>query len=297
MKKTFSKCRVWILCGILVTFTILSARPGWTQGTEFENGINTVTLKHENVDREFIVYLPNNFKPERTYPVLFAFHGGGGKKEMMAEAWLTNYLDTYDLIGVMPQGLLKSWNSEDHEGFVSRMSTADDIGFVKKMVTYLIQHFNIDNSRIYAYGISNGAVMTLTLARKTDLFAAIVAQSGTMLEVQDLLPGAERISVFLIHGKKDINVPYEGGKSETLLISFRSVRETAEIWARHNGSKKDPLLEKRDNGLTVHRYPDCQDNTNVIFYSFEDAPHNIRPKVAEFKLLDEIFGLITGQSK
>lgn len=264
--------------------------------SKFKQGINHVSLEHENSAREFIVYLPKNFKHEKVYPVFFAFHGGGGTKEQMAQEWLTGLLDKYEWIGVMPQGLLKSWNSEDQEGFVNRMSTADDIGFVKKIAAYLREHLNINDKKQYAYGISNGSVMVYTIARKTDIFSAIIAQSGTMLQVQNLIPGTKRLSVFHLHGKQDIHVPYEGGESETLLIPFKGVQETVEIWAKHNGSQNEPVLEKRDGGLSVFRYPDCQDGTKVVLYSFSDGPHNLRPKVAELKLLDEIFSQITGKS-
>jgi polyhydroxybutyrate depolymerase len=297
MKRTFLNSLTKLLKGILITNLLFLAQTGLSQDMEFERGINNVSLKHENVDREFIVYLPKNFESERTYPIFFAFHAGGGTKEKMAEKWLTDYLDKYDWIGVIPQGLLRSWNAEDIEGFAGLISTADDIGFVIKMVDYLRQNFSIDDRRIYTYGISNGSVMVYTLARKTSIFAAIIPQSGTMLEVQALLPGTERLSVFHIHGTKDDQVLYEGGISKNLPIPFKSVRKTVDIWARHNGSEKEPVLEKREGGLSVHRYPDCQDGTKVILFSFDDGPHDIKPKVVEFKLLDEIFSLIAGQTR
>ena len=286
---------------IVITFLfaaiVLYGKNCYSQDKIFKTGLNICSLKHEDIDRDFIIYLPIGFTTGKKYPVMFSFHGGGGTKEKMAEKWFTDYLNKYNWIGIMPQGLLKSWNSEDHEGFVNRMSSADDIGFVKKIVDYLKKNFDINDRRIYAYGRSNGAVMNYTLARKTGIFAAIISLSGALIEVQELLPDTEQLTVIHIHGKDDIHVPYKGGVSETLKISFKPVQETIRIWARHNGSNKEKIIEKCSEYITVYRYPECKNGTEVILYLLADTPHNVTPRVKELKLFDEIFERVAGKSK
>ena len=43
------------------------------------------TVNVNGVNREYIVYLPVDFDPTETMPVLFAFHGGGGSPEKMMQ--------------------------------------------------------------------------------------------------------------------------------------------------------------------------------------------------------------------
>ena len=64
---------------LLGSVILLASQIVYAQEMEFNQGINHVSLEHDNVKREFLLYLPKNYNPKNIYPVLFAFHGGGGK--------------------------------------------------------------------------------------------------------------------------------------------------------------------------------------------------------------------------
>jgi polyhydroxybutyrate depolymerase len=58
-------------------------------------------------------------------------------------------------------------------------SSVTDINFISDLLTHLRQNYAVDTNRIYAYGLSNGGLMSYDLACfLTDKFAAIASVSG-----------------------------------------------------------------------------------------------------------------------
>ena len=66
------------------------------------------------------------------------------------------------------------------------------------------KNVSIDSSRVYATGISNGGIMSYTLACNTGVFAVIVPDAATQL---DLCRSPRPTSVMHIHGTADPLVP------------------------------------------------------------------------------------------
>ena len=89
----------------------------------------------EETRREFIVYLPRNFTPAESLPVLFCFHGGDDSAEgMMREtADFRPLADSERFIAVYPRGLIfegaTHWNSEGPYD-----NGTDEIGFTSAMI-------------------------------------------------------------------------------------------------------------------------------------------------------------------
>jgi len=75
-------------------------------------------------------------------------------------------------------------------------------------VSQIEQTTPIDRQRIYATGMSNGAIMTYRLACDTTLFAAIGPVAGTQLGD---CPDPKPLSVIQIHGLDDQTILYNGG--------------------------------------------------------------------------------------
>ena len=67
-------------------------------------------------------------------------------------------------------------------------------------------------ARVYATGMSNGAMMALRLGCQTNTFAAIAPVAGTLMTD---CSHAQPTSVLQIHGTADDRVPYNGGPGKT----------------------------------------------------------------------------------
>ena len=83
-----------------------------------------------------------------------------------------------------------------------------DVVFITTMVSIISASMPIDSRRIYATGISNGGMLAYRLACDTTLFAAIGADSSTMLSS---CRSPAPISLIHIHGTADRTIPYTGG--------------------------------------------------------------------------------------
>ena len=100
-----------------------------------------------------------------------------------------------------PDGLNRAWNVNGG-GCCGRPARegVDDVGFIGAAVADIVKNVSIDSSRVYATGMSNGGIMSYTLACNTSIFAAIGPDAATQL---NLCRSPRPTSVMTIHGTAD----------------------------------------------------------------------------------------------
>lgn len=165
-----------------------AARPGPDRPIDAP-GLYRYTLRHDGLEREYLVHVPRAYVRSKAIPVVFALHGGGGHMELQADE------ATYGLVGKseqasfiavfpngysrMPGGKLATWNAGACCGD-ARDRHIDDVGFVRHVHADVARHLTIDRRRVFAVGMSNGGMMAWRLACEApDLFRAIAAVAGT----------------------------------------------------------------------------------------------------------------------
>lgn len=189
------------------------------------------------VTRSYLLHLPAGLPPHPA--LILAFHGGGGTARGMAR--LTGFdgvADAEGFIVAYPQGLQRHWN----DGRATIKNKADDVGFIAALIAKLTAQYGADPARIYATGISNGAIFTNLLGcRLSGRLAAIAPVAGSL--AADAAPAcapARPLSVLLMAGTADPIVPFNGGN----VRSFGGLGEggavigapaTARFWARADG--------------------------------------------------------------
>jgi len=131
-----------------------TTEPPTEEETSIDTGLFDKAFEHDNVSREYLLYIPSNFTGNEQLPLLFAFHGLGGDRQRSYDATQFNLLaEENNFILVHPQGLtlpngLNAWN-------LANLGT-DDVGFVTALLDDLVANYNIDTQRVYSTGISNG---------------------------------------------------------------------------------------------------------------------------------------------
>jgi polyhydroxybutyrate depolymerase len=149
----------------------------------------------------------------------------------------------------------------------------------------LIAKYNIDTSRIFATGISNGGFFSIYLAYKLSnrilAIAPICAAIPENLK-DEFVPG-NPVSMMLINGTEDKLVKYDGGhvgfnnweRGESI-----STDETIKIWAKNNNCSGSPAEEKipdsnkKDKCTAVkYTYSGGTNNTEVILIKIEGGGH------------------------
>ncbi len=233
-------------------------------------GLNDISFRFKGAMRELYIVLPGDYNDSQEYPIVFFFHGLGGSREWGRQV-LGNLIQDNDFIGVSAQGIQNSWNA----GSGGVPSTEDDVGFVIEIIQKLLTTTNIDESRIYTMGYSNGGALSYRLARDTDKFAAISSMSASHFEGLTIPPGASRTSVLHIHGEDDAMVPYNGGQSNSLPIVFESAMTTVTQWAAFNGLSIEPEIDRSEEKIIIYRFESENNPYDVVLYTLEETTHHM----------------------
>jgi polyhydroxybutyrate depolymerase len=160
--------------------------------------------------REYRVFRPDSLPAKA--PLVLMLHGGFGSAEQAERAYGWDELAQREHVLIAyPDGVDRAWNvGGDCCGNPGRTGV-DDVAFIKAVVAQIIELVPIDAARVYATGMSNGAMMSYRLACDTKLFAAIAPVAGTVLgSCESTAP----ISVLHIHGLADPRVPFDGSKGQ-----------------------------------------------------------------------------------
>ncbi len=201
----------------------------------------------DGMKRYFTVHLPASYNRERPAPVVLNFHGGGGNSKTQRHiSGMNATADRNGFIVVYPQGTNKkgklvegyTWNGGGCCGWAQE-NGIDDVKFTAALLDALQDEFSIDTKRVYATGISNGAIMSYRLACElADRIAAIAPVAGPM-EMQTCTP-SRPISVIHFHGERDEFAPYTGGSGKRSLKGqkFNSVENTLKRWLQILGLEK-----------------------------------------------------------
>jgi polyhydroxybutyrate depolymerase len=155
----------------------------------------------------------------------------------------------------------------------------DDVAFVSALLDDLIGSYAVDPQRIYATGISNGAVMTYRLAAElSDRIAAIAPVSGSM--GTDLGAPKRPLSVVHFHGTLDEYVPFLGGVGKKSISGtpYWPVSHSIRAWVKANGCDEHPkveVLSKSGDELEVTRNTHAAGNegSEVVLVTIEGGGH------------------------
>ena len=217
-------------------------------------GLQTKTLTHDNVNRNYLVYIPDSYDSEIDYPLMFVFHGFGGiATQFINTADMRDLAESNNFIVVYPQGLDlggtgSHWNCSNPSA--DNKSDVDDIGFIENLIDQLILDYPvIDSKRIYAAGYSNGGFMSYYLACNSKKFAAIGSVAGTMLDDSYQSCNANFPTAMInIHGTNDFDVPYDGN------TYYPSIPEVVDWWKNFNNTPNEDLLTNQDGSIEQYKY-------------------------------------------
>jgi polyhydroxybutyrate depolymerase len=170
-------------------------------------GQSTATITVDGLERTYRMYRPTGL-PDPA-PLVVVLHGAVGTGQQAEQDYgFDAQADSGKFLVAYPDGFRRTWNvTADCCGGAAR-DNVDDLGFIRQLVDTVSRRAPVDQKRIYATGISNGALMAYKLACDTTIFAAIGAVAGTMINRCDK---PAPLSIIHIHGRDDRTVPYGGG--------------------------------------------------------------------------------------
>lgn len=245
----------------------------------YGGGDVVLTLRQDGRLRVFTVVVPPSAHPEVPAPVLLAFHGAGQSPPgLRTVAGLDQVAGPEGYITVYPAGFEESWAVG---GFTAAdLAGIDDVAFTRAILDRIARDLNIDPARIFAVGLSNGAVFTHRLACDlSDRVAGIASIAATMLEnLAERCAPSRAVPALLFLGDEDPFFPWEGDVGNTGL-RLLGAEETADRFAKLNGCDPPPEVSEvpdlADDGTSVERweYGDCAEEDAAMFFAIRGGGH------------------------
>jgi polyhydroxybutyrate depolymerase len=172
-------------------------------------------------------------------PVAVLLHGlGGSGAEMVSDPALRSWAEQARVFLVAPDGTLdrqgrRFWNAgRACCNFDGR--PVDDLARLETLIDHWRQRPDVDPTRVYVVGFSNGGFMAHRLACwMDDRLAAVVSLAGAGRAREEACAVATSLAIAEVHGDADSIVRFEGGRvfDSRELDPHPSAPDTIRDWA------------------------------------------------------------------
>jgi len=242
------------------------------------------SLEHDGLTRTYKVHVPPSYDADSPFPLVIYLHGGGGNADAAYSDGIDKASDKNGFILAAPEGtgeiilgkLRASWNGGEWQTGKC-CGDADDVGFISKMIEEIKISFNLDESKVYAMGISNGGLMTNRLACElSDKITAIATVAPAAIP-SDCNP-VEPVHVIDIHGTGDKCNPFYGREpSFSFCSNVDYTRMTPEQvinkWRKINGCSDESVNGYENENAKCIIYNKCDGGAEVEFCKVEGMGH------------------------
>lgn len=247
----------------------------------------TDSIIHQDFQRKFMVHFPPNFSTETQRALVVSLHGGSGNMiNAQGFSMLNPVSDNNNFLVAWPQGYgiaPPGFSWADGRNTSADQAGIDDVGFLNKLIDTLITRYNVDTSKIYICGFSNGGFMVQRMAcESSERFAAMASLGASMdtLLYQNCIP-SKPIPMAFFNGTEDPAMPYGGGPMQNpQVIPVMPVDSTVQFWVSNNACTIEsppfifPDIFLTDNSTAeLYRFTNCTCNADVHFYKLIGGGH------------------------
>ncbi len=233
------------------------------------------------VRRHYLSVFPSSGGPGAAMPVVFVFHPKNTDAALIAHGLpFPELAEQRRFIAVFPDGLERQWNGGRVKPSSKDSAASDDVAFVPAILDEIGNRYRVDPKRVFATGISNGAIFCYTLAaRLSDRIAAIGPVAGAVgINIPKRFNPKKPVSVIAFNGTDDTYVPYRGYADPD--AGFLSTPDSIAYWVKADGCDQKPTVfpltrAVPDDGTSVVRmtFPNGAQNTAVVSYVIVHGGH------------------------
>jgi polyhydroxybutyrate depolymerase len=223
--------------------------------------------------RDYLVYVPRSYDRSRPTPLVISMHGAGlwGAAQRETSQW-NNLADKQRFIVVYPSGVggkgVRVWRAEPGPDLMK------DVRFISELIDTLERSYNIDSTRIYANGLSNGGGMSFVLScTLSDRIAAVGMVAAAQTLPWSSCTDPRPVPMIAFHGTADPDVPYNGGSTWISPRPFPSTPKWAANWAQRNRCGENPVESRVAPDVTRRAYTNCADDADVVLYTIQGGGH------------------------
>ena len=252
---------------LIVTLLLLPLLIAATLGAAFFiRNRNNGSIVVAGQERKYIVHVPPGYDRTRAVPLVISMHGAGGwpAQQMRMTRW-NDLADRDGFIVVYPSGA-------DTAG--PRIWRSRDVTYIGQLIDRLERDYDIDRTRIYANGFSNGGGMTFALSCTiADRLAAVGMVGAAQPVPWRWCRDARPIPMIAIHGTDDRFAPYHGGESPIVPPGhpFPSIPGWVAKWATRNRCAPTPIESRVARDVVRTAYAPCA--ADVVFYTVVGGGH------------------------
>lgn len=241
--------------------------PNWSRAT-------TGTIVSSSNKRNYLLYVPKSYDRENPTPLVISLHTSmSWPSSSMAISQWNLVADENKFIVVYPEGTgfgPKSWEMTGSE----TPSHMPDVTFISALIDKLGASYNIDKTRIYASGMSNGGGMAFVLScTMSDRIAAVGMVSAGLDPGWSWCADHRPVPVIAFHGTADPICLYNGGWSKLAGGVVPSVPGFMADWSRRNQCRPNPTESVAAADVTRLEYTGCADDADVVLYTLKGEGH------------------------
>ncbi len=239
------------------------------------DGVVGEFVESDGIQRTYRMHLPPSYTGDDPVPLVLFFHGGTQQGSVFQRmTGLDSIADRLGFVAVYPDGTSNSW-ALGCDCSLADIDGVDDLKFTRDLLSQLKANLAIDASRIYAAGLSQGALFSHQLACKmANDFAAVASVAAIMIDVMaaDCSP-SRPMPIMFIHGLDDILFPWFGGDP------YLSLSASFNKWADFNectGSAVEtdlPDIADDATTTTIESHTTCDGASEVLLYTILGGGH------------------------
>lgn len=225
------------------------------------------------ITREYLLYVPRSYDRTRPTPLVISMHGAGmwPAAQMETSRWNTA-ANEHGFIAVYPSGVSgrgpRIWEADGEPGQMR------DVRFIADLIDTLAARYNIDPTRIYANGLSNGGGMAFVLScTLADRIAAVGVVAPALFLPWRACTDQRAVPMIAFHGTADRFTPYHGGTSPVAPGPFPDIPTWVANWARRNRCGESPIDSAVTADVTRRAYTNCADDAAVVLYTIREGGH------------------------
>ncbi len=267
MKKRLARIAV-VALGLFVALVLLVAL-----AFRLQNRTNG-TLVSSGRERSYLLYVPDSYDPGTPTPLVITIHGYAQwpAHQMQLSGW-NALADRHGFIVVYPEGtgFPRRWAAGS--GSAGGDEPLSEVTFISDLITKLEGEYNVDPTRIYANGLSNGGGMSFLLScALSQRIAAVGLVSGAYLYQWEQCRPDHPVPAIVFHGTDDPIVPYGGGPSRSFNVPFPNIPEWVNTLALQNGCGGMPDQVALTGEVTRIGYTGCE--ADVVFHIIAGGGHS-----------------------
>lgn len=236
-------------------------------------GIHECGLESGEHNRYYQLRIPKAYSGQ-PIPLVLDLHGFGspvvlGLSGERLVSGIDKVANAEGFAVAWPQGLKNEWNSKALKD--TGADEINDVEFLLSLVDELTANINIDRSRIYVMGISNGGAMAQVMAcEAADIFAAASTVAFQLPMPQSECTPSQPVPMMSFHAPTDILVPFDGNHTG-LPHSGLSAPESYAAWSDINRCIDDTHTYFEQGNSSCESHANCANEAEVAFCSIDGA--------------------------